>query len=322
MRARKAGTFLGEAFMYRLHPQTAKLVELIRVGRDRRGQDDPVELRLRHAAASCRSTGSIANDLAGGGILDVGGYPGLDGAADRRRGGRQAVPEPDKVAGTAHLGQSGVDEWASARAALSRTASSPKCPAAISLNQDNVLRILGTKGRIEVPDFWFAGGNREGGTGKIDIIRADGDARPSSVNGRPAGSIPSRPTPPARRSSPAGRNSPAPGMSWADSLGNLRVLDKWRAGGRARIRDREGRQRASTRSPAGTLRTGGTAIAKRAIPGLSQAGLGRGARLRGFPHLLVRRRSCSTPSSRPAAISSTPALSMAPATPRRCSASG
>jgi predicted dehydrogenase len=30
--ARKAGTFLGEAFMYRLHPQTLKLVELIKSG--------------------------------------------------------------------------------------------------------------------------------------------------------------------------------------------------------------------------------------------------------------------------------------------------
>ena len=36
-----------------------------------------------------------------------------------------------------------------------------------------MLRILGTKGRIEVPDFWFAGG-REGGIGKIDIIPRDG----------------------------------------------------------------------------------------------------------------------------------------------------
>ena len=34
--ARKAGTFLGEAFMYRLHPQTQKLVETGQVGRHRR----------------------------------------------------------------------------------------------------------------------------------------------------------------------------------------------------------------------------------------------------------------------------------------------
>ena len=57
--ARKAGTFLGEAFMYRLHPQTAKLGRAGQVGRDRRSPDDQVELRLRHAAASCRSTGSM-----------------------------------------------------------------------------------------------------------------------------------------------------------------------------------------------------------------------------------------------------------------------
>jgi len=30
--ARKAGTFLGEAFMYRLHPQTAKLVDIVKSG--------------------------------------------------------------------------------------------------------------------------------------------------------------------------------------------------------------------------------------------------------------------------------------------------
>ena len=30
--ARRAGTFMGEAFMYRLHPMTAKLVELVKSG--------------------------------------------------------------------------------------------------------------------------------------------------------------------------------------------------------------------------------------------------------------------------------------------------
>ena len=57
-RHRKAGTFVGEAFMYRLHPQTARLARADPRRRDRRGPDDPVELRLRHAASSTRSTGS------------------------------------------------------------------------------------------------------------------------------------------------------------------------------------------------------------------------------------------------------------------------
>ena len=57
--ARRAGTFIGEAFMYRLHPQTARLLELIRERRDRRGADDQVELRLRDAAVRSRRTGSM-----------------------------------------------------------------------------------------------------------------------------------------------------------------------------------------------------------------------------------------------------------------------
>ena len=35
--ARKAGTFLGEAFMYRLHPQTREARRAGHIGRDRRG---------------------------------------------------------------------------------------------------------------------------------------------------------------------------------------------------------------------------------------------------------------------------------------------
>ena len=56
--ARRAGTFMGEAFMYRLHPQTARLARADPGRRDRRGADDQVELRLRHAGASTRRTGS------------------------------------------------------------------------------------------------------------------------------------------------------------------------------------------------------------------------------------------------------------------------
>ena len=72
--ARKAGTFLGEAFMYRLHPQTLKLVELIKSG-------VIGEVRMIKSSFGFAMPGFMpehrlyANDLAGGGILDVGGYP-------------------------------------------------------------------------------------------------------------------------------------------------------------------------------------------------------------------------------------------------------
>src|SRR5690606_2359413 len=71
---RKAGTFAGEAFMYRLHPQAAQLRELIvsgAIGEVRMIQSSfgfqMPEFMPEHRL--------FANAMAGGGILDVGGYP-------------------------------------------------------------------------------------------------------------------------------------------------------------------------------------------------------------------------------------------------------
>src|SRR6185369_728927 len=72
--ARKAGTFLGEAFMYRLHPQTAKLVELVKAGTI--SEVRMIKSSFGFAMPSFMPEHRLyANDLAGGGILDVGGYP-------------------------------------------------------------------------------------------------------------------------------------------------------------------------------------------------------------------------------------------------------
>src|SRR5207253_27788 len=98
----------------------------------------------------------------------------------------------------------------------------------VSLQQDNVLRIFGTTGRIEVPDFWFAGGNRDGGPGTITIIRRDGTSETVNTGKQPH--LYSFEADGAGDAILAGRQEfAAPGMSWADTLGNLRVLDKWRA---------------------------------------------------------------------------------------------
>lgn len=264
--ARKAGTFLGEAFMYRLHPQTLKLVDLIRSG-------VIGEIRMIKSSFGFAMPGFMpqhrlyANDLAGGGILDVGGYPVsmvrlIAGAALG-----QPFAEPDKVVGTAHLGQSGVDEWASALLHFpSGIVAEVSC--SISLNQDNVLRILGTKGRIEVPDFWFAGGNRDVGLGRIDIIASTGARETISVEENRH--VYSFEVDAAGEAIRAGDQEFAwPGMAWAESLGNLRVLDKWRAAAGLEYGIEKAAQRTNTISGR-PLRSGGTAIAKRTIPGLSK----------------------------------------------------
>src|SRR5262249_28543928 len=69
----------------------------------------------------------------------------------------------------------------------------------------------------------------------------------------------------------AGRQEFAwPGMGWADSLGNLRVLDKWRHGARLEYDIEKAGRRVNTIA-GHKLRQGGTVIPKRNIPGLQPA---------------------------------------------------
>ncbi|TPL98356.1 aldo/keto reductase [Mesorhizobium sp. B2-3-10] len=262
--ARKAGTFLGEAFMYRLHPQTQQLVGLVKSGVI--GEIRMIKSSFGFAMPDFMPEHRLyANDLAGGGILDVGGYPVsmvrlIAGAA-----AGEPFAEPDKVVGAAHLGQSGVDEWASAVLHFpGGIVAEVSC--SISLNQDNVLRIFGTKGRIEVPDFWFAGGDRDVGLGRIDVIGSDGAQETISVNEKRH--VYSFEVDAAGEAIRAGRQEFAwPGMGWADSLGTLRVLDRWRAAVGLEYEIEKAALRTNTISGR-PLRPGGTAIGKRTIPGL------------------------------------------------------
>jgi predicted dehydrogenase/aryl-alcohol dehydrogenase-like predicted oxidoreductase len=262
--ARKAGTFLGEAFMYRLHPQTLKLVELIKSGVI--GDIRMIKSSFGFAMPRFMPEHRLyANDLAGGGILDVGGYPVsmvrlIVGAAAGK-----PFAEPDKVAGVAHLGQSGVDEWASALLHFpGGIVGEVSC--SISLDQENMLRILGTKGSIEVPDFWFAGGNRDVGLGRIEMIRADGSRETISVN--ETRHLYSFEVDGAGEAILAGRQEFAwPGMGWDDSLGTLHVLDKWRAQVGLEYEIEKAGRRVNTISGR-PLRRDGSTIGKHAIPGL------------------------------------------------------
>ena len=267
--ARKAGTFLGEAFMYRLHPQTAKLVELVKSGAIGEVRHDQVELRLRHAAASCRSTGSTpttspaaASSMSAAipvsmARLIAGAAAGKPFARAGQGGGRRRISaSPASTNGRRRccIFPNGIVAEVSC-CDLARPGQRAAHPRHQGPHRGR--RISGSPAASE------------GGTGKIDIIRPDGSARRSrSTRTRWLYSFEADAAGEAIR---AGRQEFAwPGMGWADSLGNLRVLDKWRAGGRARIRHREGRARASTRSPAGRCAPAARRSRKRAIPGLAQ----------------------------------------------------
>ena len=80
--ARRAGTFLGEAFMYRLHPMTARIVELVNSKVGGRPPPDPEQHRLQHRL---RSVGPVVRQrYRGRRDSRCRLLPGVDGAAASR----------------------------------------------------------------------------------------------------------------------------------------------------------------------------------------------------------------------------------------------
>ena len=262
---RQAGTFAGEAFMYRLHPQVAKLLDLIKSGviGDIRLIQSSFGFNMGRFQPEHRL---FASALAGGGIMDVGCYPVsmarlLAGAAMGR-----PFADPVKVAGTASLNAEGTDDVAAATLTFANGILA-QVSCAVMANLDNVLRIHGSQGRIEVPDFWFAGGNRDQGLGQIDVIK---DGKTESISVNESAHVYSFEAEAASLAILAGRQEfDAPGMSWDDTLGNLRVLDKWRADAGIEFSV----EKAATRTRTLDSRSLGPnqgVIPKRAIPGLSK----------------------------------------------------
>ncbi len=261
--AKKAGVFAGEAFMYRVHPQTAKLIELVKSG-------TIGELRIIRSSFGF-NMGKVnpehrlfANETAGGGILDVGGYPVsmarlIAGAVDGK-----PFLDPDKVSGVGHLGQTGVDEWASAVLKFPNgIVAEVSC--SIMANQDNTLRIIGSEGRIEVADFWFASGHK-GGVGKIDVIKG---GETQTIEVKEDRWLYSFEVDAAGDAIRAGKKEFAyPGIGWADSIGNLRVLDQWRASIGLEYEVEKATRR--TKNIAGATVAKGNSIPKRSIPGISK----------------------------------------------------
>ncbi len=109
--ARAHHIFLMEAFMYRCHPQTAALIELIRSGAIG-------DVRLIQASFGFTTTPDptrrlFNHALGGGGILDVGCYPVSMARLIAGVATGQAFADPLEVKGTAQIGAvSRVDEYA------------------------------------------------------------------------------------------------------------------------------------------------------------------------------------------------------------------
>ncbi|GAA2100776.1 aldo/keto reductase [Microlunatus panaciterrae] len=218
--ARSAGVSLVEAYMYRFHPHTRRVLELVADG----AIGELTHIDASFAFAAGNPTGRLFQaDLAGGGILDVGGYPvsyarAIAGAAVGR-----AFVEPTELSAVGTVGETGVDEWTVALLSFPGGVSA-SVRTGVRLSDSNDVTIYGSAGKIHLNDPWTLTTDPMltlTVVGKAPETMSFGDAKPYALEADAlAASV--------RAGSSAGAGE-AVEMSLDDSLGNAKVLDQWRA---------------------------------------------------------------------------------------------
>lgn len=221
---RRAGVFFMEAFMYRCHPQSAKIAGLIRDGAI--GEVRVIQAQFAYNMGGHKPENiRQQNEAAGGGIMDVGCYAMsmarlVAGAAEGKD-----FAEPLEIKASAHIGnESRIDEWATA---------SVKFPGEVLANLvtgtqvsvDSTLRIWGTAGSLFVPNPWFPGG--DGSASTLTLQRAGQE--PEEITVTVDAPLYTWEADTVARSVQSKQiQASAPCMTWQDSLGQQRALDAWR----------------------------------------------------------------------------------------------
>jgi xylose dehydrogenase (NAD/NADP) len=139
--AREAGVWLMEAFMYRFHPQTLKLQELLAAGTI--GQVRLIQATFTFTVAD-RANVRFSAALAGGALMDVGCYP-----VNFAR--MVAGSAPDRVAAAAHWAPSEVDETLVASLEYPGDLIA-QISCSLSASRIHSVRVIGSAGVIELDE--------------------------------------------------------------------------------------------------------------------------------------------------------------------------
>lgn len=219
--AANAGVFVMEAFAFRCHPQTRRLIELLQAGEI--GELRSVTAAFGYDAGPAPSNYLLKPGLAGGSMLDVGCYTvalarQLAGVVSNR-----PFREPVRLEGAGLLHPDhGVDLDATAVAWFD-DGFTAQLACSIRTSLDSTVQITGTEGFIRLPAPWLPG--KHGGVPRIVVQRRGTDVREIAIEAdRPLYAIEADT---AVERAGAGLLE-APEMSWADSIGNMEVLDRWR----------------------------------------------------------------------------------------------
>ncbi|MBI04524.1 MAG: hypothetical protein CMI96_01755 [Pelagibacteraceae bacterium] len=220
----KAGVFYMEGFMYRCHPQIPKLLELIKSKII--GNVVSIESSFGFdVGKTVPNSRLFKKDLAGGGILDVGLYPISFSRLVAGVASGKKFLEPNFLSVDAKIGETGVDEIAYANIKFKNEIKA-KVSCAIRENMKNNSIIIGTDGIIELPDPWLPG--KDGGPYNAQILITKKDKKEVIDLKGPEHLFFFEAELVSQCIVKEKKQAPHPGMTWNDTLGNLKALDQWR----------------------------------------------------------------------------------------------
>ncbi|MEC3982214.1 Gfo/Idh/MocA family protein [Amycolatopsis sp. H20-H5] len=219
--AKRNDVFLMEAFMYRLHPQTRRLAELVSCGAI--GEIRAVDVTFSYASGDAEVARLADPALGGGGILDVGCYCTSLARLVSQCATGQDVVEPEEVTGLARLDPAtGVDEYAMGLLRLPGDIIA-QLSCGFRLTQDDHIRIYGTGGQLSVPRPAWVHALRKPGTSHIVLTPEGGE--PEVIEVEATQGLFARE---ADHVATHIADRQAPELTWAETLANMRTLDRWR----------------------------------------------------------------------------------------------
>ncbi|MEZ4658943.1 MAG: Gfo/Idh/MocA family oxidoreductase [Caldilineaceae bacterium] len=230
--ARANNVFLMEAFMYRCHPQIARMVELIQDGAI--GDVLVVRSTFGYHAGFNPDSRAYNRELGGGGILDVGCYPASMARLVAGAAAGKLFLDPIQFKATGVVGPTGVDHYTTATLKFENDVVAEIATAvACNLPPDTV--IYGSSGILSVPNPWLPSSPCRSAR---EALPMDTPFPSAKLLLHKRGADPEEITIEADRdlfsyeadmvgAHIADRQAPA--MSWDDTLGNMKTLDAWLA---------------------------------------------------------------------------------------------
>jgi predicted dehydrogenase len=221
--AERRQVFVMEAFMYRCHPLMRDLIGRLK---------DGVIGTIRHVRADFafrvprNPEGRLFKlELGGGSILDVGGYPVSFSRLIAGLVEGTLFAEPIKLQAAGRIGPTGADELATAFLTFASGFTAEVTSATYYAAGETAV-VFGDAGKIVLPNPWIPRGDRQGLETEFTIHRDGHD--PELVRIRTDKATYAIEAELVADSLPA-LQATWPAMSWTDTLGNMRVMDAWRA---------------------------------------------------------------------------------------------